>query len=118
MLLELKSPETNGLGRKGTSLVQGPTQSSQTRKIAFLGDYLPRKCGIATFTTDLRCAVAAKIPMTQCPVVPVNDLAAGYNYPGEVRFGHVLMAESKRAGAADAPTRPSSSAAPALSHPL
>ena len=23
------------------------------RKVAFLGDYLPRKCGIATFTTDL-----------------------------------------------------------------
>jgi glycosyltransferase involved in cell wall biosynthesis len=56
------------------------------RKIAFLGDYLPRKCGIATFTTDLRCAVAKEIPIAQCPVVPVNDLATGYNYPGEVRF--------------------------------
>ena len=33
--------------------------ASVIRKIAFLGDYLPRKCGIATFTTDLRCAVAA-----------------------------------------------------------
>src|SRR3954452_3047496 len=59
---------------------------TNTRKIAFLGDYLPRKCGIATFTTDLRCAVAAEIPQSQCPVVPVNDLAAGYDYPSEVRF--------------------------------
>ena len=49
--------------------------SSAVRKIAFLGDYLPRKCGIATFTTDLRCAVAAQYPLIQCPVVPVNDLA-------------------------------------------
>src|SRR6478672_5005485 len=56
------------------------------RKIAFLGDYLPRKCGIATFTTDLRCAIAAEFPALQCPVVPVNDLEDGYDYPPEVRF--------------------------------
>ena len=30
----------------------------EIKKIAFLGDYLPRKCGIATFTSDLRAAVA------------------------------------------------------------
>jgi hypothetical protein len=61
-------------------------QPSDIRKIAFLGDYLPRKCGIATFTTDLRCAVAAEFPAMQCLVVPVNDLAGGYDYPVEVRF--------------------------------
>ena len=59
---------------------------SVIHKIAFLGDYLPRKCGIATFTTDLRCAVAAEFPAMQCLVVPVNDLASGYDYPAEVRF--------------------------------
>jgi glycosyltransferase involved in cell wall biosynthesis len=64
----------------------GMTNQSDSRKIAFVGDYLPRKCGIATFTTDLRCAVAAEIPITQCLVVPVNDLASGYDYPAEVRF--------------------------------
>ncbi|MFN0069638.1 MAG: glycosyltransferase family 4 protein [Limisphaerales bacterium] len=56
------------------------------RKAAFLGDYLPRKCGIATFTSDLRCAVAAEFPGMQCLVVPVNDRAGGYDYPAEVRF--------------------------------
>src|SRR4030095_12042997 len=55
-------------------------------KIAFLGDYLPRKCGIATFTTDLRCAVAKEFPALQCLVVPVNDRADGYDYTAEVRF--------------------------------
>ena len=59
---------------------------SDIRKVAFLGDYLPRKCGIATFTTDLRCAVAAEFPAMQCLVVPVNDIADGYDYPAEVRF--------------------------------
>src|ERR1041385_2997768 len=60
--------------------------ASAIRKVAFLGDYLPRKCGIATFTTDLRCAMAAEFPGMQCLVVPVNDIASGYDYPTEVRF--------------------------------
>src|SRR5271154_2131163 len=61
-------------------------QPSDIRKVAFLGDYLPRKFGISTFTTDLRCAVAKEFPQLQCLVVPVNDLAEGYDYPPEVRF--------------------------------
>lgn len=61
-------------------------KTPDARKIAFLGDYLPRKCGIATFTTDLRGAVAAGFPAMQCLAVPVNDLAGGYDYPAEVRF--------------------------------
>jgi hypothetical protein len=42
-------------------------KASAIRKIAFLADYLPRKCGIATFTTDLRCAMAAEFPAIQWP---------------------------------------------------
>jgi hypothetical protein len=34
-------------------------EHSKIRKIAFLGDYLPRKCDIATFTSDLLTSVAA-----------------------------------------------------------
>lgn len=56
------------------------------RRIAFLGDYLPRKCGIATFTSDLLNAVAAEQPQTECFAVPVNDREAGYEYPDVVRF--------------------------------
>jgi hypothetical protein len=61
-------------------------KSSEILKIGFLGDYLPRKCGIATFTKDLRTAVAAEFPETQCLVIPVNDIESGYDYPPEVRF--------------------------------
>ncbi len=59
---------------------------SEIRKIAFLGDYLPPECGIATFTSDVLPAVAAEHPESQCFAVPVNDLPGGYEYPGVVRF--------------------------------
>jgi glycosyltransferase involved in cell wall biosynthesis len=59
---------------------------SQIRKIAFLGDYLPRKCGIATFTSDVLSAVAAEHPKTECFAVPVNDIKGGYEYPDVVHF--------------------------------
>jgi glycosyltransferase involved in cell wall biosynthesis len=56
------------------------------KRIAFVGDYVPRKCGIATFTTDLCEAVAAACPELSCFAVPVNDIQGGYAYPPRVRF--------------------------------
>lgn len=61
-------------------------ESSRVRRIAFVGDHLPRKCGIATFTSDLLAAVAAKHPQCQCFSVSVNDVKGGYAYPEVVRF--------------------------------
>ncbi len=61
-------------------------QGSRIRKIAFVGDHLPRKCGIATFTSDLLAAVAATHPQSQCFSVSVNDIKGGYEYPEVVRF--------------------------------
>ena len=61
-------------------------RSSEIRRIAFLGDHVPRKCGIATFTSDLLSAVAAEYPRSQCFAVPVNDIEGGYDYPDVVRF--------------------------------
>ena len=60
--------------------------ASTIKKIAFVGNYLPRKCGIATFTSDLLTAVTARYPQTQCFAVPVNDVEEGYEYPSVVRF--------------------------------
>jgi glycosyltransferase involved in cell wall biosynthesis len=62
------------------------TTMEQLGKIAFVSDYVPRKCGIATFTHDLRTAIAGQYPEADCIVVPVNDLEEGYAYPPEVRF--------------------------------
>src|ERR1700732_1290277 len=59
--------------------------ASKGRKIAFVGDHLPRKCGIATFTSDLLAAVATAHPYSQCFAVSVNDISGGYDYPEVVR---------------------------------
>src|SRR5258708_9790071 len=61
-------------------------EHSKVRKIAFGGDHLPRKCGIATFSSDLLAAVAAAHPQSQCLSVSVNDIKGGYDYPEVVRF--------------------------------
>src|SRR5512142_3111482 len=56
------------------------------KRIAFVGNYLPRQCGIATFTTDLCEAIAGEYQGTRCIALPVNDTEAGYEYPDRVRF--------------------------------
>jgi glycosyltransferase involved in cell wall biosynthesis len=56
------------------------------KRIAFIGNYLPRQCGIATFTTDLCEAIANEYKGTACIALPVNDTEAGYEYPPRVRF--------------------------------
>ena len=57
-----------------------------TRHIAFVGNYFPRRCGIATFTADICEAIAAEFPEADCIVGSVNDRAEGYAYPPRVRF--------------------------------
>jgi glycosyltransferase involved in cell wall biosynthesis len=59
---------------------------SPIRRIAFIGNYLPRQCGIATFTTDLCEAIATEYPGAACLALPVNDNEEGYAYPPRVRF--------------------------------
>jgi len=62
------------------------TTHSIIKRIAFIGNYLPRLCGIATFTTDLCEALANEFKGTSCIALPVNDIEAGYAYPPRVRF--------------------------------
>jgi glycosyltransferase involved in cell wall biosynthesis len=59
---------------------------SPISRIAFIGNYLPRQCGIATFTTDLCEAIATEYSDTTCIALPVNDIEGGYPYPSRVRF--------------------------------
>lgn len=54
-------------------------EASKVRKIAFACDSLPRKCGIATFTSDLLAAVAGAHPRSQCFCVSVNGMKGVYD---------------------------------------
>ena len=56
------------------------------RRVAMLGNHLPRHCGIATFTTDLTDAIATVGPDLDCFVVAMNDGRQQHAYPSRVRF--------------------------------
>jgi len=51
-----------------------------------IGNYLPRHCGIATFTTDLCSAISAECGTARLLAFPVNDTQEGYDYPSRVRW--------------------------------
>ncbi|GAG55001.1 unnamed protein product, partial [marine sediment metagenome] len=61
-------------------------QTTQPKRIAFVGNYLPSRCGIATFTTDLTEALAAQYPETNFLVLPTSDPNVEGAYPERVRF--------------------------------
>jgi len=56
------------------------------KNIAFIGNYPPRKCGIATFTSDLLTSVATNFPTNRCFAITINDVDGGYKYPDLVHF--------------------------------
>jgi glycosyltransferase involved in cell wall biosynthesis len=62
------------------------SEISSLQRIAFLGNYLPRLCGIATFTTDLCESISHHLPEADCFAGAVNDRPDGYEYPDRVRF--------------------------------
>jgi glycosyltransferase involved in cell wall biosynthesis len=73
---------------------------SRPSRVAFVGDYTPRKCGIATFTHDLCESIAAEFPKTHCIVGAANDRLESYAYPSRVRFEfHEKEIESYRRAA-------------------
>ena len=56
------------------------------RRVALLGNHLPRQCGIATFTTHLNEAIGAVGPDLDSFVLAMNDGRHEHAYPGAVRF--------------------------------
>ena len=74
------APEITSLHAINASRLPLPT------RIAFIGNYLPRECGIATFTTDLCTALAAEYGEGGLFAIPVNDPDSSYDYPKQVRL--------------------------------
>src|SRR5271163_3538590 len=56
------------------------------QRLAFVGNYLSRRCGIATFTQDLHRAVSSARPHLETCVVAMTDADRTYDYPPAVRF--------------------------------
>jgi glycosyltransferase involved in cell wall biosynthesis len=85
-ILEVVPPRP--LVRDGVSASRPRLQSkpSLPTRIAVIGNYLPRQCGIATFTTDLCSAISAEYGTARLLALPVNDTEQGYDYPARVRW--------------------------------
>ena len=56
------------------------------KRLAILGNHLPRQCGIATFTTHLADALATALPEVDSFVLAMNDAGRRHSYPSRVRF--------------------------------
>jgi len=73
-------------------MTTGPSQlapnalTSAPKRIAFIGNSQPRRCGIATFTSDLQHAVAASGTGIDTCIVAMTDHGQHYDYPPEVRY--------------------------------
>lgn len=59
--------------------------SQQPINLTFVSSYIPRKCGIATFTKDLITAINDLNPHSPVKVVAMNEEAESRRYPHEVR---------------------------------
>jgi len=84
------SMSSTAMNRSNSSLASPAMSKACTlplpTRIAFVGNYLPRECGIATFTTDLCTAITAEFGEGRLFAIPVNDPDSNYNYPKEVRL--------------------------------
>ena len=89
------------LEEKLTASLRMKSSASLPSRIAVIGNYLPRQCGIATFTTDLCDAIFAEYGSVQLLAVPVNDPGSQYNYPPRVRFELMESDPSSYEDAAD-----------------
>jgi glycosyltransferase involved in cell wall biosynthesis len=74
--------------RSGPQAVRSRLQSKPLlpSRIAVIGNYHPRQCGIATFTTDLCAAISTECGSARLLALPVNDTEEGYDYPDRVRW--------------------------------
>ena len=59
---------------------------SQLSSLAFIGNSLPRRCGIAAFTTDLQQAISASCADVKTCIVAMTDHGYAYEYPSVVRL--------------------------------
>ncbi len=65
--------------------IQRPTiPQTRIRRIALIGNHLPRRCGIATYTTDVALAMARRYPSVSVDIWAMNDVGEHYAYPDHI----------------------------------
>src|SRR6202011_4603262 len=85
-MLEVVAPRSSARDEAAAARPRWHAKLSLPSRIAVIGNYLPRHCGIATFTTDLCEAIAAEYGTARLMALPVNDTEQGYDYPARVRW--------------------------------
>jgi len=85
-IIDLNDSSSPGSIEEVIRLTLPPPRALLPSRIAVVGNYLPRHCGIATFTTDLCDAIHAEYGAIELLALPVNDTEEGYTYPPRVRF--------------------------------
>lgn len=67
--------------------MMNPRKIENIGKIAVIGNYLPRQCGIATFTTDLSQSLSRELTIPENLInVAMDDIPEGHNYSSQVKF--------------------------------
>src|SRR2546428_2534979 len=84
--LSLIEVESLNLETTPAAPIAAPQRPALPNRIAVVGNYLPRQCGIATFTPDLCDAMRSEYGATELLALPMNDSEEGYSYPARVRF--------------------------------
>lgn len=60
------------------------TKLKRAVKAIYISSYIPRKCGLATYTKDLTTAINALNPEYLAKIIAVDEPGSDHNYPWEV----------------------------------
>ena len=61
-------------------------QLNKQLRVLFIGTYVPKECGIATFTSDLLNSISVENNDIHCEVIALIDPSENHNYSEEVVF--------------------------------
>ena len=71
---------------KKVSINKALDREEKPINVIYISSYIPRKCGIATFTKDLTSAVNNLNPRALAEIIAITDEGQEYEYPWEVKF--------------------------------
>src|SRR3989344_1032739 len=76
------------------NLAKALSNRVRSTRVIYISSYIPRQCGIATYTKNLTNAINLLNPYHLAEIVAVNRKQERLNYPGEVKW---VLNDQKRA---------------------